>query len=90
MIDQQRLSDERNFNSNQAVLKKHALQYTQRSVTNLNLSGLHFLDKESNWKLNWTLSPTASRISDPDIRSTALRITSYNVCYTKLLRFASV
>lgn len=69
--------DERNFNSNQAVLKKHALQYTQRSVTNLNLSGLHFLDKESNWKLNWTLSPTASRISDPDIRSTALEVADY-------------
>lgn len=69
--------DERNFNSNQAVLKKHALQYTQRSVTNINLSGLHFLDQNSKWKLNWTLSPTLSRISDPDIRSTALEVADY-------------
>jgi hypothetical protein len=65
---------ESNFDSNQAVLAKHGLQYTQRSVSNVNLSGIHYLDSAANWKLTWKLSPTYSKISDPDIRSTALEI----------------
>lgn len=63
---------ERNFESNQAVLLKQGLQYTQRSVSNLNLTGTHYLDSLNKWKLIWKLSPTYSRISDPDIRSTAI------------------
>ncbi len=69
--------EERNFDSNQATLIKHGLQYTQRSVTNVNLSGIHFLDEKNKWKLNWALSPTLSKISDPDIRSTALELADY-------------
>ncbi|MFT5780158.1 MAG: hypothetical protein ACI837_003119, partial [Crocinitomicaceae bacterium] len=65
---------ESNFDSNQAVLAKQGLQYTQRSVSNVNLSGTHYLDSSANWKLSWKLSPTYSKISDPDIRSTALEI----------------
>lgn len=63
---------ERNYDSNQAVLVKQGLQYTQRSVSNANLSGTHILGEENKWKMKWNLSPTYSRISDPDIRSTAL------------------
>lgn len=63
---------ETNYDSNQAVLLKQGLQYTQRSVSNANISGTHYLDSLNKWKLNWTLSPTFSRISDPDIRSTAI------------------
>ena len=65
---------ERNYDSNQAVLVKQGLQYTQRSVSNANLTGTHYLDASNKWKLIWKLSPTFSRISDPDIRSTALEI----------------
>ncbi len=65
---------ERNYDSNQAVLVKQGLQYTQRSVSNANLTGIHYLDSLNKWKLIWKLSPTFSRISDPDIRSTALEI----------------
>lgn len=65
-----------NFDSNLAVLAKHGLQYTQRSISNLNLAGTHFLDSAANWKLKWNLSPTYSRISDPDIRSTAMELTN--------------
>lgn len=65
---------EKNYDSNQAVLAKEGLQYTQRSVTNANLSGLHFLDSAAAWKLSWKISPTISSISDPDIRSTALEV----------------
>ncbi|MDG2440398.1 MAG: hypothetical protein P8M19_01895, partial [Crocinitomicaceae bacterium] len=65
---------ETNYDSNQAVLAKQGLQYTQRSVSNVNLTGIHFLDSTAAWKLTWKLSPTYSKISDPDIRSTALEI----------------
>lgn len=65
---------ERNYDSNQAILVKQGLQYTQRSVSNANLTGTHYLDAANKWKLIWKASPTYSRISDPDIRSTVLEI----------------
>lgn len=67
---------ERNFDSNPVTLVKHSVQYTQRSVSNINFGGLHYLDTLSDhkWKLNWNLAPTYSRISDPDIRSTTLEV----------------
>ncbi len=65
---------ETNYESNQAVLVKQGLQFTQRSISNANLTGTHYLDSLNKWKLIWKLSPTYSRISDPDIRSTALEL----------------
>lgn len=62
---------EENFESNPAVLVKQSLQYTQRSTSNLNLSGKHSLAK-NNWQIKWALSPSLSKINDPDIRSTVL------------------
>lgn len=61
-----------NSESNPANLVKQNLMYTQRSISNLNLSGRHLLGKESKLKFDWKLTPTLSRISDPDIRSTVL------------------
>lgn len=61
-----------NLELNPAILVKQSLQYTQRSVSNANLSGRHFLDSLGKWKLDWKLSPTYSKIVDPDIRSTVL------------------
>lgn len=60
-----------NYESNPGILEKTSLQFTQRSISNANLSGLHFRNK---WKTEWKLSPTYSRISDPDLRSTALEV----------------
>jgi len=65
---------EGNFEQNPSTLVKQSIQYSQRSVTNANLSGRHYLDKEKNWKLDWKASPTFSKISDPDMRSTALEL----------------
>ena len=48
---------------------QHNLSYSQRSLTNIQLSGNHNLDS-SRWKLEWKLSPTFSTINDPDIRLT--------------------
>ncbi|WP_258541179.1 TonB-dependent receptor [Parvicella tangerina] len=63
--------NEVNFELNPATLFKQSLQYTQRSVSNLNLSGKHTL-KKNKWTANWSISPSYSTISDPDIRSTIL------------------
>jgi len=60
---------ENNVEGNQAILIKKNIQYTQRQVSNVNLKGNHTLN---NWKINWTLAPTYSKISDPDMRSTVL------------------
>ncbi len=61
-----------NSESNPATLVKQNLMYTQRSVSNANLSGRHLLGKNRKMKLDWKLSPTLSKINDPDIRSTVL------------------
>ncbi len=49
------------------VAFQHTLDYSQRSLSNLLLSGEHTFG-DSPWGLNWKVSPTLSKISDPDIR----------------------
>lgn len=46
------------------------LEYNQRSLSNVLLSGSHVFDK-SKWEVDWRLSPTYSTSFDPDIRKTA-------------------
>jgi outer membrane receptor protein involved in Fe transport len=56
------------------------LEYNQRSITNIILSGKHVIN-ESGWEINWSASPTISISEDPDIRKTAFTIeidTSFN------------
>ncbi len=48
---------------------QHTLLYTQRSLTNLLLNGKHRFE-ESKWEIVWKLSPTLSKIEDPDNRFT--------------------
>ncbi|MDO9579647.1 MAG: carboxypeptidase-like regulatory domain-containing protein, partial [Bacteroidales bacterium] len=48
---------------------QHNLEYSQRSLTNLLLDGKHSL-KGSNWDIVWKISPTISKIVDPDVRFT--------------------
>ena len=61
-----------NDESNPATLVKQNLTFTQRSVSNLNINGRHFIGKSRKWRMDWKLSPTYSKIDDPDIRSTVL------------------
>ena len=42
------------------------LTYTERSITNVLLSGTHF--KENKYKLDWKVAPTRSLIADKDFR----------------------
>ncbi|MCH2231568.1 MAG: carboxypeptidase-like regulatory domain-containing protein [Crocinitomicaceae bacterium] len=61
-----------NSEFNPSTLVNQSLMYTQRSVSNANLSGRHLVGKKSKLKIDWKLSPTLSMINDPDIRSTIL------------------
>jgi len=49
--------------------KQYVLDYSQRSVSNVLFSGTHSL-RPAKWELEWKLSPTYSKITEPDIRST--------------------
>ena len=57
----------------QAIIEKTNLEYTERSVTNLLLKGEH-VGTEGKFELNWQLSPTVSKMDEPDIRLTAYEI----------------
>lgn len=47
---------------------RHNLEYSERSITNLIISGDHFLVDD--WILEWSISPTYSKIADKDVRLT--------------------
>ena len=51
---------------------QHNLEYSERRLTNLLLSGTHFND-DATWRVDWKASPTLSGIDEPDIRFTRIR-----------------
>lgn len=57
----------------QAILDRSILEYTERSVSNLLLKGSHNTEG-GKFSINWQLSPTVSKMEDPDIRSTSYEI----------------
>ncbi|WP_086475868.1 TonB-dependent receptor [Arenibacter amylolyticus] len=52
---------------------KDNLEYTQRAISNLQLSGTHN-SEDASWTTEWALSPTLSKIQDKDIRTTSFRV----------------
>ena len=46
------------------------LEYSERTLRNLLINGEHHL-KNDEWIIDWRVSPTISRLEDPDIRKTA-------------------
>lgn len=52
--------------------KQYNLDYSERGLTNVLLSGTHNFD-EKDLELVWKVSPTRSTISDPDVRFTRFR-----------------
>ncbi len=46
------------------------LEYGQRELTNILLSGAHHM-KEGKWQIDWKLSPSFSNLTDPDVRRAA-------------------
>lgn len=57
------------------------LEYNERSMTNLLLNGTHLISN-SKWEVDWRLSPTISRSSDPDIRKTAFTYTDVDTFFS--------
>lgn len=49
------------------------LDFSERSITNVLLSGDHFLNN-GQWEINWKLAPTWSNIDDKDVRQTPFRL----------------
>lgn len=60
-----RFSDFIDFNKNN-------VEYTERSITNVLISGLHS-SSGGDWKINWKLSPSVSKNHDKDVRVTAFQ-----------------
>ncbi len=56
----------------QAIIEKNNLEYTSRSVTNFLLKGLH--NPSADFQINWQLSPSISKMDEPDIRLTSYEI----------------
>lgn len=61
------------------TLEKYSdyLDYNQRAITNLQVSGKH-TNTEATWTTEWTVSPTYSSIQDKDVRYTSFEYTSSN------------
>jgi len=56
---------------------QHNLEYNQRAMSNLLLSGDYYLG-QGKWEIGWKVSPTYSTIEDPDIRFTRIRMDGGN------------
>jgi TonB-dependent receptor len=67
------------FNNSDAVgqsgylAKSDNIEYGERSVTNMQLSGSHVINNNG-WKIDWVIGNTLSTSVDPDIRKTAFTI----------------
>lgn len=69
-----------NNDSDFVTFKKDHLDYTQRGLTNIALSGV-ITNKEATFKTNWFASSTLSSIYDKDVRTTAFQVedTNYSI-----------
>ncbi|GAB3650099.1 TonB-dependent receptor [Echinicola sediminis] len=55
---------------------QYNVEYSQRALTNILLSGEHKLGATNDWELGWKVSPTRSTIDDPDVRFVRFRNTN--------------
>lgn len=53
--------------------KQYNLEYSQRSLTSVLLSGTHLFNGRD-WEVSWKIAPTLSTIEDPDVRFTRFRL----------------
>ena len=65
-----------NFEFNPSILQRDVIEYTERSVSNILVSGKHTLGSDGNLDINWKLSPTFSRMNEPDIRQVSYETTN--------------
>ena len=62
-----------NYESNFNTVKKENLDFSVRSISNLLISGNHYLQKGKTI-VEWKLSPTYSKIRDKDVRESAYEV----------------
>lgn len=68
------------LNSDQGAIFEgiqHNLEYSQRSLSNLLISGKHS-NPDNDWEVEWKVSPTYSILYDPDVRFTRYEIRANN------------
>lgn len=53
------------------------IEYTEKSITNLSLTGSH-VNEDASWETEWALSPSFSRIYDKDVRVTPFEVIGDN------------
>lgn len=63
-----------NLELNSSVIQRDNLEYYQREITNVSLSGKHALAK-GRLAVDWKLSPTLVNVNEPDIRTTGFDVT---------------
>jgi TonB-dependent receptor len=49
------------------------IEYTEKAITNFNLSGSH-VNEDASWETEWALSPSFSSINDKDVRVTPFEV----------------
>lgn len=64
----------REFEDNPSIIQRQNLEYSQRAISSINLSGQHSLN-EGKTVVDWKLTGINSSIDEPDIRSTPFEIT---------------
>ena len=52
---------------------QHVLDYSQRSLTNIFIDGKH-ANPDSDWEVEWKISPSLSVLYDPDVRFTRYKV----------------
>ena len=57
------------------------IDYSQRAVTNILLNGEHY-NKDRSFSVDWRISPTISKIIEPDVRKTAFTYTSSDTVFS--------
>lgn len=62
--------EQESFVTNAATFFSDNLEYTQKAVSNLLLSGNHVFSAESNIDVDWKISGTRVKVEDKDVRST--------------------
>lgn len=55
--------------SDAVTLFKDNLEYKQSQITNILLNGKH-VNEDASWQIDWSVSPTLSKIEDKDVRVT--------------------
>ncbi|MEM8999340.1 MAG: carboxypeptidase-like regulatory domain-containing protein [Bacteroidota bacterium] len=65
---------QRNSIINSNLLERTALLYTERSITNLGLNGVHSLGENALWTIDWKGAVTWARVYDQDFRVSPFRI----------------